>query len=64
MVLEYGAPGLKCDVLFSALPANIAREGGASLCCRRIRRLLNASAYRMEPDIPLLIRRSTRIIRR
>lgn len=55
MVLEYGAPGLACDLIFSALPANIAREveppfaeAGYAVCS-------NASAYRMEPDIPLLI---------
>ncbi len=55
MVLEYGAPGLECELLFSALPGGAARqvepafaEAGYIVCS-------NASAYRMEPDIPLLI---------
>ncbi len=55
MVLQYGEPGLPCDLLFSALPSDTAREiepvfaeAGYVVCS-------NASAYRMEPDIPLLI---------
>ncbi|HEY66128.1 MAG TPA: aspartate-semialdehyde dehydrogenase [Caldilineae bacterium] len=55
MVLQDCTPGLECELLFSALPSHIAREveptfaeAGYIICS-------NASAYRMEPDIPLLI---------
>jgi len=55
MVLEYGTPGLECDLLFSALPANIAREVEPPFAAAGYVVCSNASAYRMEPDIPLLI---------
>ncbi|GAB4517597.1 MAG: aspartate-semialdehyde dehydrogenase [Anaerolineae bacterium] len=55
MVLQLGEPGLECDLIFSALPASSAREieprfaeAGYVVCS-------NASAFRMEPDVPLLI---------
>jgi aspartate-semialdehyde dehydrogenase len=55
MVLEYGTPGLECDLLFSALPASIAREVEPPFAAAGYAVCSNASAYRMESDIPLLI---------
>ena len=55
MTLQYGAPGLECEVLFSALPADIARQVEPQLAAAGYVVCSNASAYRMEPDIPLLI---------
>ena len=55
MTLQYGAPGLECEVLFSALPADIARQVEPQLAAAGYIVCSNASAYRMEPDIPLLI---------
>ncbi|MCD6290240.1 MAG: aspartate-semialdehyde dehydrogenase [Anaerolineae bacterium] len=55
MVLEQIAPGLECDLLFSALPSDIAREIEPALAKAGYAVCSNASAYRMEPDIPLLI---------
>ncbi len=55
MVLEYGEPGLDCDLIFSALPSSAAREVEPAFAEAGYVVCSNASAYRMEPDIPLLI---------
>lgn len=55
LVLQTAKPELDAQIVFSALPANIARDiepefakAGYAVCS-------NASAYRYEPDVPLLI---------
>lgn len=48
-------PGLECDVVFSALPARVAREIEERFAAASYGVLSNASAHRMDPDVPLLI---------
>lgn len=43
------------DIVFSALPANVAREMEPKFAAAGHAVCSNASAYRMEPDVPLLI---------
>ena len=55
VVLEEMAPGIDCQVVFSALPSGVAREVEAELAAAGYVVCSNASAYRYEPDVPLLI---------
>ena len=55
VVLEEMAPGLDCQVVFSALPSGVARQVEAELAAAGYVVCSNASAYRYEPDVPLLI---------
>lgn len=55
VILEEMAPGIDCEVAFSALPSGVAREVEAELAAAGYIVCSNASAYRYEPDVPLLI---------
>ena len=48
-------PGLECDVVFSALPSQVAAEIEERFAAAGYGVLSNASAHRMDPDVPLLI---------
>jgi aspartate-semialdehyde dehydrogenase len=48
-------PGLDCRIIFSALPADVAREVEMDFAKAGYVVSSNASAYRMEPDVPLVI---------
>ena len=55
IILEEMAPGISCRVVFSALPSGPARTIEAELAAAGYIVCSNASAYRYEPDVPLLI---------
>jgi aspartate-semialdehyde dehydrogenase len=48
-------PGMEAQILFSALPADNAREVEPKLAAAAYAVFSNASAHRMWPDVPLLI---------
>jgi aspartate-semialdehyde dehydrogenase len=48
-------PPLDCDVVFSSLPADIARQVEGDFARAGYPVISNSSAYRMDPDVPLLI---------
>ena len=54
-VLQEIAPGIDCQLVFSALPSGPARTIEAELAAAGYIVCSNASAYRYEPDVPLLI---------
>lgn len=54
-VLVEGRPGMDCQILFSALPTNIAREVEPVFAAAGYVVCSNASAYRYDEDVPLLI---------
>jgi len=49
------APPLDCDIVFSSLPGEIARETEGSFVAAGFPVISNSSAYRMDADVPLLI---------
>lgn len=49
------APPLDCDLVFSSLPGDIARETESSFAEAGYPVISNSSAFRMDPDVPLLI---------
>jgi aspartate-semialdehyde dehydrogenase len=49
------APPLDCDLVFSSLPGEIARETEASFAAAGYPVISNSSAFRMDEDVPLLI---------
>ena len=55
MVVQPPAPPLDCDLVFSSLPGDIARETEGSFAAAGYPVISNSSAYRMDPDVPLLI---------
>ena len=54
-VLEEMAPGIDCQIVFSAMPSGPARTIEAEMAAAGYIVCSNASAYRYEPDVPLLI---------
>jgi aspartate-semialdehyde dehydrogenase len=48
-------PPLDCDVVFSSLPGEIAREVEGAFAAAGYPVLTNSSAFRMDDDVPLLI---------
>ena len=54
-ILEEMAPGIDCQLVFSALPSGPARTIEGELAAAGYIVCSNASAYRYEPDVPLLI---------
>lgn len=48
-------PPLDCDLVFSSLPSNIARETEQSFARAGYPVISNSSSYRMDEDVPLLI---------
>jgi aspartate-semialdehyde dehydrogenase len=55
LVVRETRPGLDVPVLFSALPTALAREWEPKFAAAGYAVVTNASAYRMTPDVPLLI---------
>src|SRR6185369_15608395 len=49
------APPLDCDLVFSSLPGDIARETEGSFANAGYPVISNSSAFRMDEDVPLLI---------
>jgi len=55
MVVQAPKPPLDCDLVFSSLPGDIARETEGSFADAGYPVISNSSAYRMDQDVPLLI---------
>ena len=55
MVVVPTAPGFEATLAFSALPTDSAREEEPKLAAAGYAVCSNASAYRMAPDVPLII---------
>jgi aspartate-semialdehyde dehydrogenase len=55
MMVQPPAPPLDCDLVFSSLPGDIARETEGSFAAAGYPVISNSSAYRMDEDVPLLI---------
>ena len=55
MVVQPPAPPLDCDLVFSSLPGDIARETEGSFAAAGYPVISNSSAFRMYEDVPLLI---------
>ena len=55
MIIKPCAPGLDCDLVFSALPTSVAGPIEEQMAAAGYGVLSNASAHRMDPDVPLLI---------
>jgi len=53
--VEECKPGLDADVLFSALPSSVAKEVEPSFAKEGYAVASNASSYRMEDDVPLVV---------
>ena len=49
------APPLDCDVVFSSLPADVARDAEGAFAAAGYPVISNSSAYRMDAGVPLLI---------
>ena len=55
LVVQPIAPPLECDLVFSSLPSNVARETEEAFARAGFPVISNSSSYRMEEDVPLLI---------
>lgn len=55
ILVEAPRPPLDCDLIFSSLPGDIAREVEGSFADAGFAVISNSSAYRMDEDVPLLI---------
>jgi aspartate-semialdehyde dehydrogenase len=55
MAVHAPRPPLDCDLIFSSLPGDIARESEGSFAAAGYPVISNSSAYRMDADVPLLI---------
>lgn len=55
MKVEAPQPPLDCELVFSSLPGDIARECEASFADAGYAVISNSSAFRMDADVPLLI---------
>ena len=55
MLVQPPTPPLDCDLVFSSLPGEIARESEGSFAAAGYAVISNSSAYRMDEDVPLLI---------
>jgi aspartate-semialdehyde dehydrogenase len=55
LVVQAPAPPLECDLVFSSLPGDVAREAEGSFAKAGYPVISNSSAYRMDDDVPLLI---------
>jgi aspartate-semialdehyde dehydrogenase len=55
MVVAAPHPPLDCQIIFSSLPGDIARESEGSFANACYPVISNSSAYRMDADVPLLI---------
>lgn len=48
-------PALDCEIVFSSLPSNVAREAEEAFARAGYAVISNSSAFRMDEDVPLLI---------
>ena len=55
LTVQPPAPPLDCDLVFSSLPGDIAREAEGSFAAAGYPVISNSSAFRMDDDVPLLI---------
>jgi aspartate-semialdehyde dehydrogenase len=55
MAVAAPQPPLDCDLIFSSLPGDIARESEGSFARAGFPVISNSSAFRMDSDVPLLI---------
>ncbi|MFN2492049.1 MAG: aspartate-semialdehyde dehydrogenase [Pyrinomonadaceae bacterium] len=55
MIVGAPHPALDCQLIFSSLPGDIARESEGSFAAAGYPVISNSSAYRMDADVPLLI---------
>ena len=55
MKVQAPEPPLECDLVFSSLPGDIARETESSFAAAGYPVISNSSAFRMDEDVPLLI---------
>src|SRR5215212_3425489 len=55
MLVQPPAPPLDCDLVFSSLPGDIARDTEGSFAAAGYPVISNSSAFRMDEDVPLLI---------
>ena len=55
MTVQPPIPPLDCDLVFSSLPGDIARQSEGSFAAEGYPVISNSSAYRMDEDVPLLI---------
>jgi aspartate-semialdehyde dehydrogenase len=55
MIVKAPEPPLECQLVFSSLPGDIARESEGSFVSAGYPVISNSSAYRMHSDVPLLI---------
>ncbi len=55
MTVEAPQPPLDCELIFSSLPGDIARESEGAFARAGFPVISNSSAFRMDSDVPLLI---------
>jgi aspartate-semialdehyde dehydrogenase len=55
MIVKAPEPPLDCQLVFSSLPGDIARDAEGTFAASGYPVISNSSAYRMDPDVPLLI---------
>src|SRR5438105_5135554 len=55
IVVQPIEPPLDCDIVFSSLPSNVARETEEAFARAGYPVISNSSSYRMDEDVPLLI---------
>jgi aspartate-semialdehyde dehydrogenase len=55
LTVQPPAPPLDCDLVFSSLPGDVARQAEESFAQAGYPVISNSSAFRMDPDVPLLI---------
>lgn len=55
VILQEGKPGIDCQLVFSALPGSVARQTEEDLAAAGYGVCSNASAWRYDEDVPLLI---------
>lgn len=55
LIVEAPEPTLDCDVVFSSLPGEMARETESKFRAAGYKVISNSSAFRMDADVPLLI---------
>lgn len=53
--VEPGRPQIDCDIIIASLPGDIALESEGSFASAGIPVISNSSAFRMHPDVPLIV---------
>ena len=55
LMVQPPRPPLDCDVIFSSLPGDVAREAEGCFAAAGFPVISNSSSYRMDADVPLLV---------